>query len=77
MLHGAGYVHRDVRPGSLMWMPRKRHWTLIGFACATAAYSKAALTYSIAYAAPEVLKAVLDGEETMRVRPLLCCCIPV
>ena len=71
VLHGAGYVHRDVKPGNLMWMSRKKHWTLIGFACATAANSKAPLAYNVSYAAPEVLRAVLDGEETMRVCVLL------
>ena len=33
-LHSAGYAHRDVKPGNILWRPRHHSWTLIDFGCA-------------------------------------------
>ena len=30
-LHGAGLVHRDVRPESLRWLPQRLEWALVNF----------------------------------------------
>ena len=32
--HAAGYVHRDLKPGNVMWLPRANRWTVIDFGCA-------------------------------------------
>jgi serine/threonine protein kinase len=32
--HAAGYVHRDLKPGNVMWLPRTNRWTVIDFGCA-------------------------------------------
>ena len=32
--HAAGYVHRDLKPGNVIWLPRTNRWTVIDFCCA-------------------------------------------
>ena len=64
-LHAAGYVHRDIKPGNIMWLPRKKRWTLIDFGCAARTGSNASTGFSLYYAAPEVLRAYLNGASTV------------
>jgi serine/threonine protein kinase len=60
-----GYVHRDIKPGNIMWLPRQNRWTLIDFGCAARIGEEANIGYSLAYAAPEVIHAVRDGKRRM------------
>lgn len=55
-LHGAGYVHRDLKPGNIMWLPSQNRWTLIDFGCAARIGSEARMGFSVMYAAPEVVR---------------------
>ena len=64
-LHGAGYCHRDLKPGNVMWLPRQNRWTLIDFGCAARIGEQAHMRYSLAYAAPEIIHAVRDGRVTI------------
>jgi serine/threonine protein kinase len=34
-LHALCYVHRDLKPGNVMWLPRENRWTVIDFGCVT------------------------------------------
>jgi eukaryotic-like serine/threonine-protein kinase len=70
-LHREGYVHRDIKPGNVMWLPGCSRWTLIDFGCAARAGALAPLGYSAAYAAPEVVRAARAGERAMRVTKAL------
>ena len=64
-LHAAGYVHRDIKPGNIMWLPRKKRWTLIDFGCAARTGTQATTGFSLYYAAPEVLSEYLNGAPTV------------
>ena len=70
-LHAAGYVHRDLKPGNVMWLPRTNRWIIIDFGSVAAVGSTARLSFTLAYAAPEVLRARLDGRGTIEVHEAL------
>lgn len=65
-LHTAGYVHRDIKPGNIMFLTRTKRWTLIDFGCAARTGSQVHTGFSLLYAAPEALKAYLEGEGGLR-----------
>jgi serine/threonine protein kinase len=72
-LHALGYVHRDLKPGNVMWLPRENRWTLIDFGCVACTGDNARLALSIKYASPEVIAAYRSGAKTM-IAQVCCCC---
>jgi serine/threonine protein kinase len=62
--HAAGYVHRDLKPANVMWLPRENRWTVIDFGCAGRVGESVPLSFTLVYAAPEVVSA-------LQVRPAL------
>ena len=60
-LHAAGYVHRDIKPGNIMWLPRKNRWTLIDFGCAAKTGTFAFSGFSVFFAPPELLAVFIAG----------------
>lgn len=54
-MHDVGYVHRNIKPANVVWLPHDDRWALIDFGCAAHAGSTAPLRFSLAYAAPEVV----------------------
>eukprot|EP00892_Ulva_mutabilis_P003621 jgi/Ulvmu1/1630/UM113_0007.1 len=65
-LHGAGYVHRDLKFSNVIWLPRENRWTLIDFGCAAAIGETAPLSFTLQYAPPEVVQAMRAGRRTIR-----------
>jgi serine/threonine protein kinase len=62
---GAGFVHRDLEPANVMWLPRENRWTVIDFGCAAQIGEEAPLSFTLVYAAPEVLIACGRKETTI------------
>jgi serine/threonine protein kinase len=67
-LHALCYVHRDLKPGNVMWLPRENRWTVIDFGCVARTGERAKLGFSVKYAAPEVISAYRSGAQTMIVQ---------
>ena len=67
-LHELHYVHRDLKPGNVMWLPRENRWTIIDFGCVARTGSTARLAFSLTYAAPEVIAAYRRGDQSMVVQ---------
>ena len=61
-LHGRGWVHRDLKPGNIMFLPRTGSWTLIDFGLAARAGEAARIGFTPTYAAPEVVAAHAAGD---------------
>eukprot|EP00892_Ulva_mutabilis_P001147 jgi/Ulvmu1/11032/UM007_0212.1 len=70
-LHSHGFVHRDLKPSNVMWLPRENRWTVIDFGCAARIGRPASISFSLRYAAPEVIEALTLGAREMTPHPSL------
>ena len=64
-LHGQGWVHRDLKPGNIMFWPRTGAWTLIDFGLAARVGETARVGFTLAYAAPETVTAHAAGHSSV------------
>ena len=65
-MHAAGYVHRDLKPANVMFLPRQNRWTIIDFGCVACNGHSAPVSFTLAYAAPEVVAAYQRQERSMQ-----------
>ena len=70
-LHASGFVHRDIQPSNVIWLPRENRWSVISFRRTAQAGSSARVRYSLAYASPEAISADVNGKRHMLVSPAL------
>ena len=56
-LHQAGFAHRDLKPGNIMWQPRTYTWVLIDFGLAARIGDTAPFGCTPTFAAPETAQA--------------------
>ena len=68
-IHEAGYVHRDMKPANVMWLPRENRWTVIDFGCTARTGESIALAFTLTYAAPEVVRAFESQQRRMEASP--------
>jgi serine/threonine protein kinase len=65
-IHGAGLVHRNVKPSHIVQHPRTRIWTLIDFSAAATLGDRLEFVcddpQAVQYAAPETVDAILHME---------------
>ena len=64
-LHALRYVHRDLKPGNVLWLPRTNRWTVIDFGCAVRAGHSVRIGATLQYSAPEVVRARRDWQDEM------------
>lgn len=65
-MHSYGYAHRDLKPANVMWLPRENQWTLIDFGVAAKLGQDAPISFTMAYAAPEIIKTWQRGATTIQ-----------
>lgn len=67
-MHENGIVHCDLKPMNIVQFSEESRWKLIDFDSAVEAGVPSAISATITYAAPEIIRATMDGQEEMALR---------
>lgn len=66
-MHEAGYVHGNIKPSNILWLPRQAVWTTVDMAHAChVGTAVPAVVHTLAYAAPETVQAFMRSERSMQ-----------
>lgn len=64
-MHSAGFAHRNIKPGNVVWLPHTNRWVTLDVARAARLGTPAAQKGTLAYAAPEVVEALEGGRKVV------------
>lgn len=66
-MHASGYVHSNIKPSNILWLPRQGMWAPVDFANAShiGAQTPVAI-HTLGYAAPELAQACQRGDQLMK-----------
>lgn len=68
-LHAHGYVHRDLKPSTVMWLQHTGRWTLTGLATAARTAEPTSPAFTLCYTAPEVVEELQKGATMVTPQP--------
>jgi len=69
-LHEKKVVHRDLKPSNIMWFPDAHAWKLLDFDTAAMSNELWPITYTLMFAAPEIIQAEQQGKTRIEVSSL-------
>ena len=72
-MHDAGLVHLNIKPSNIMWFPEGAHWSITDFGCCAFVGEAAPVASTLAYSAPEVVRAYLGNLDCMTAAPAMDC----
>ena len=72
-MHDAGLVHLNIKPSNIMWFPQGGHWSITDFGFCARVGEAAPVASTLAYSAPEVVRAYLSSQDCMAAAPAMDC----
>lgn len=70
-MHGAGYVHREVKPSNILLLPRGNRWTMADPSSAVSVGSDVSAAGVREWTAPEAAEAAASGAPTVPAAPAM------
>lgn len=68
-MHAHGYVHRDLKPSTVLWLQHTGRWTVTGLTGAARTAEPASPAFTLCYTAPEVVEELQNGATMVSPQP--------
>lgn len=68
-LHAHGYVHRNLKPSTVLWLQHTARWTLTELTTAARTAEPAPPAFTLCYTAPEVVEELQKGATAVTPQP--------